>query len=302
MPTKTDWKFHCLTCKAQPSYSSLPWKKWRKKLEQGETFGYLSNQDEIHAWMTSEPSQLLLVYTDLHWMLYFLKCFQAIISFSICALLQTLLNLFWSSQVYMSKVNMLLRQNMAVLLFRYILQFSHTSSPYEFSSFSKFSVFNNPAQLRPRKEIPLDSQVCLVLCVQLSTGCYASVVFHFWTLEYQLLNMPDTSNMKFVAFFFWHIEAQQPELRWAKVRSAWTCFDWENARKEDSQQWKGRTGRTVKLSKRHWRARKVKRVEKEKARKMELWRNVCSLCEAVYWKPKLNSDEDKILFFSSKRN
>lgn len=34
-------------------------------MEQEETFGCLSDQDEICAWMASEPSQLLLVYTDL---------------------------------------------------------------------------------------------------------------------------------------------------------------------------------------------------------------------------------------------
>lgn len=34
-------------------------------MEQEETFGCLSDQDEIYAWMASEPSQLLLVYTDL---------------------------------------------------------------------------------------------------------------------------------------------------------------------------------------------------------------------------------------------
>lgn len=40
-------------------------KQMGKKMEQEETFGCLSDQDEIYAWMASEPSQLLLVYTDL---------------------------------------------------------------------------------------------------------------------------------------------------------------------------------------------------------------------------------------------
>lgn len=118
-------------------------KQTGKKLEQEETFGCLSDLDEIHAWLASEPSQLLLVYTDLFWMLCFLKCFQAIISFSICTLLQSLLNLFQSSQVYRSKENTFLSQNMALILFRYILQFSHTSSPTEFEGFAKLSVLNN---------------------------------------------------------------------------------------------------------------------------------------------------------------
>jgi len=39
-------------------------KQIERKLEQEETFGCLSDQDEIHAWMASESSQLLLVCTD----------------------------------------------------------------------------------------------------------------------------------------------------------------------------------------------------------------------------------------------
>lgn len=88
---------------------------------------------------------------------------------------------------------------MAVILFRYILQFSHTSSPTEFEAFAKLSVLNNFAQLGPRKEGPLDSQLCLMLCTCLSASHFTLVVFNFQTSKYQLLIMPDISNMKIVS-------------------------------------------------------------------------------------------------------
>lgn len=113
-------------------------------MEQKETFGCLSHQDGIHACMASEPSQLLLIYTDLFWMLYFLNFFLS--HYIILYLYFTPVtpkSVSIKPSIYMSKENTFLRQNMATILFRYMLQFSYASNPTELEAFAKLSVFNN---------------------------------------------------------------------------------------------------------------------------------------------------------------